>query len=666
MPDTAADVLAPNAPPLMTPDSDMPNTGMPPIASNPTPISTQSGDPLSEQIPLQTTPAYQDPEMVAGAHHQSWLAHVMDTVGNILGGDTTLHVTKKADGSVEVTHDPSTEGEKWGRVAAAALGGAAHGLAVGQGPGGPARAAAAGTQYGLQQPQQRLDEANKEASVEQERMMRGANIVRLNQEIVRGAWDNAHLEPEYLQHQADVALDHKAKLDNMGAIPVATNVTDHDTLMRFGVSDPKSVQAHMGQNGEMLFNEPDGKGGVNFYRIPADVAKQRTTDDDHWTETRLDPNDPTKTIEKEHVTKAGMETNEARYMRTMAQGVADDKARKQAFDAKIAQQKASQEKIMDTSGKAFGAAAQTNDQGEKDNFNKLGVKLLANEMAKAAAGRSVMTNQLAGPANDDALNLAADNYRKTGQLPAGFGRSPQTSAAIIARAAELDKQGGGEGIAANKANLKAYSDSLNKLQTNYQQTQAFENTALANMNRLQQTLKDIPDLGSRFANLPARQISAKLIGSDAMARFKTDLQTVQTEAAKVLNSSTGTGNLTDSARHELQDIIDGNAPISAMMASMGELRVDMNNRTQSYQAQIADVQNRIKNVGGTATQATPAAAAAPAAAAPNTDQAARAPGAPTAPTTAGPSFKAMNPPPNEPTQPGRFYGMGAKGLGWYK
>jgi hypothetical protein len=620
--DTAADVLASNTPPPFVPDSDMPNTGMPPTtAPNQPPVSPQSADDIANMLRGQTTPAHQDPEMVAGAHHQNWLAHVMDTVGNILGGDTTLHVTKKPDGSVEVTHDPSTEGEKWGRVAAAALGGASRGLAVGQGPGGPSRAAAAGIQSGLQQPAQQLEQANQEATAEQERMTRGANIARLNQETVRTAWDNAHLDRNDLQQQANYALDHRTKLDSMGAIPVAMDVTDHDQLTKFGVSDPQSVQAHMGQNGEMLYSEPNGKGGVNFYRIPADVGNQRTTEDDHWTETKLDPNDQTKTIEVPHVSKAGSETNDKRLMRQMAQSVLDDKVRKQAFDAKIAQEKAGQEKIMDTSGKAFGAAAQTNDQGEKDNFNRLGIKLLDNEMKKAAAGRSVMTNQLAGPANDDALNFAADNYRKTGKLPGGFNRSPATTAAIMARAAEQDKQAGGEGIAANKANLDAYSKSLDKLQTNFQQTQAFEGTALRNMDRLQQTLKDIPDLGVRFANVPARQITAKMIGTDGMARFKTDLQTVQTEAAKVLNSSTGTGNLTDSARHELQDIIDGNAPISAIMASMGELRIDMNNRTQSYQSEITDLQNRIKNVGGTATQATPTGTT-------NTDQAARQPGGP--------------------------------------
>jgi hypothetical protein len=39
---------------------------------------------------------------------------------------------------------------------------------------------------------------------------------------------------------------------------------------------------------------------------------------------------------------------------------------------------------------------------------------------------------------------------------------------------------------------------------------------------------------------------------------------------------------------------------------------------------------------------------------------------PQGPTTAGANFQAMTPPPNEPQQQGRFYGKGAKGVGWYR
>jgi hypothetical protein len=209
----------------------------------------------------------------------------------------------------------------------------------------------------------------------------------------------------------------------------------------------------------------------------------------------------------------------------------------------------------------------------------------------------VMGNQLGGPQNDQGLDFAADNYRKTGQMPPALSRSPGTTIAIINRAAQMDQQSGGMGIAGNKDVLKSYSDALNKLQTNYTQVQAFEQTAEKNMDLLQQTAQKIPDLGAKFANIPVRMVSSNMIGTENMASFKTALATAQTEAAKVLNSANATGVLSDSSRHELQDIIDGNAPLPALVASLNTLKQDMANRTTSYQGQIADLQGRIKNVG---------------------------------------------------------------------
>lgn len=214
----------------------------------------------------------------------------------------------------------------------------------------------------------------------------------------------------------------------------------------------------------------------------------------------------------------------------------------------------------------------------------------------------VMNNQLGGQKNDDALNFAADNYRQTGQLPAGFARSPQTTSAIIQRAAQLDKEAGGQGVAVNKTILNANKTSLDSLQKNFDQVQAFENTALKNMDVLQQTAQNIPDLGTKFANVPVRMITGNMIGTANMAAFKTALNTAQTEAAKVLNSSNASGVLSDSARHELQALVDGNATYPALKASLDVLRTDMKNRHDSYQMQIKDIQGRIGGKQDTSEQ----------------------------------------------------------------
>lgn len=200
----------------------------------------------------------------------------------------------------------------------------------------------------------------------------------------------------------------------------------------------------------------------------------------------------------------------------------------------------------------------------------------------------VMGNQFTPGATD----LAAQNLLTTGTGPQGMYRSPGTTAAVYNKAAEMNA--GGAGIAANKATYQADAASLKKLQTNYDQVQAFEGTAQKNIDLLQQTAQKIPDLGTRWGNIPVRMINANMIGTDNMASFKTALNTAQTESAKVLNSSNATGVLSDSARHELQDVIDGNVPYSALVSSLTTLKQDMANRTQAYQQQIGEIQGRLK------------------------------------------------------------------------
>jgi hypothetical protein len=207
-----------------------------------------------------------------------------------------------------------------------------------------------------------------------------------------------------------------------------------------------------------------------------------------------------------------------------------------------------------------------------------------------------------------AFDQAAEKYWTSGVLPPSGRGGPALAMnkALMNRAGELHPQGS---LAENSAEFKANQASLQKLQTNFDQVQAFEQTAKKNMDLLQQTMKGIPDLGARFLNVPARMITGNMIGTENMARFKTALNVAQTEAAKVLNSSTGTGILSDSARHELQQIIDGSLPLGAMVASLDTLRSDMDNRTAAYNEQIGDIKGRLsgaaKPPGGGQTQGAP-------------------------------------------------------------
>lgn len=215
-------------------------------------------------------------------------------------------------------------------------------------------------------------------------------------------------------------------------------------------------------------------------------------------------------------------------------------------------------------------------------------------------------NQQANKMSDPALDNAAEKYWTSGTLPAG-GRGPAVMAQnqkIMNRAAELHP---GESITEGSAAFKANQASLTKLQTQFDSVDAFEKTATKNIDRLLQTAKDIPDLGTRFMNVPARMISSDMIGTVAMAKFKADLLTAQNEAAKVLNSANASGVLSDSARHELQEMAGGNLPLPAMTAAFNELKNDMGNRHDAYQQQINDIKGRMKTTSHSGTSGAPTA-----------------------------------------------------------
>lgn len=196
-----------------------------------------------------------------------------------------------------------------------------------------------------------------------------------------------------------------------------------------------------------------------------------------------------------------------------------------------------------------------------------------------------------------AFDQQAEKYYSTGQLPQ-IGRNANAIAMnrdLMNRAADLHPNAS---LAANSAEFKANSASLKTLQANFDQVSAFEGTANKNIEMLKGLAQKVPDLGARFANVPVRMLSGSMIGSEGMAAFKTALAPVQAESAKILNSANLSGQLSDSSRHELQDIVDGNLPYKSLVASLGVLQQDFKNRHNSIQEAITNIQGRL---GGTST-----------------------------------------------------------------
>jgi hypothetical protein len=197
----------------------------------------------------------------------------------------------------------------------------------------------------------------------------------------------------------------------------------------------------------------------------------------------------------------------------------------------------------------------------------------------------------------EAFDQAAEKYYTSGQLPQ-LGRGISGIALnreLMNRAGELHP---GASLAENSAAFKANQQSLGKIQTNFDQVTAFENTAGKNLDLFLQTAKPILDSGSPWINTPLRKVDAGALGSADQAAFNAARQTAVTEIAKVLNSSNASGVLSDSARHEVEGLIGPNATLRQIASAASVLRQDMGNRHQAYQEQINDIQNRMKTGGG--------------------------------------------------------------------
>jgi hypothetical protein len=280
-------------------------------------------------IPSETAP--NNPDIERSYHESTW-RRILDKVGGILGGDTTIHVTKDKDGNVTMTHDPSTTGEKWSRIAAAALGGAAQGAANSRGPGGAFRGAAAGTEFGLQQGRQQQEDADKQATAEQKRQQMNANGALIHQQLYTSTLQARALNTKLTEDQASMLNEYK---DSLAASP---NSKDYGTiaseadLMKVATENQAFLQQHTNLQLKAV-PVPDGKGGIALHAIATDPGDdmQPSQKGDYLFNLDADPKTGKPILSKEPVSAGSRKSGELR--------LANQKKLAEFFDAQNKYQK---------------------------------------------------------------------------------------------------------------------------------------------------------------------------------------------------------------------------------------------------------------------------------------------------------------------------------------
>lgn len=197
--------------------------------------------------------------------------------------------------------------------------------------------------------------------------------------------------------------------------------------------------------------------------------------------------------------------------------------------------------------------------------------------------------------SDAALDMMAENVLAGGTPP---GRNPLQIKAVYDRAAEMAAS---RGMTAQQAVLeghaaKANTAALGSLTKQYEMLKPFGDMAVKNAAVLENAAKGVTDLGASFLNTPLRDLASKF-GGTKTAAFNAALMPVQNDFARVLSSPTGAGQLSDSARHEMQNAISPGATYGQIKAALDVYTQDWQNRKATTEAAIKDLTGRTVSNG---------------------------------------------------------------------
>jgi YHS domain-containing protein len=90
-----------------------------------------------------------------------------------------------------------------------------------------------------------------------------------------------------------------------------------------------------------------------------------------------------------------------------------------------------------------------------------------------------------------------------------------------------------------------------------------------------------------------RNASLKGMGSTEVAAFKAAQQVAAPEVARILTNPNLAGQLTDSARHEAEQVLSGDYSFNQLVAVANTLKQDFANRKTSYAEQINEIKGRM-------------------------------------------------------------------------
>lgn len=209
-------------------------------------------------------------------------------------------------------------------------------------------------------------------------------------------------------------------------------------------------------------------------------------------------------------------------------------------------------------------------------------------------------NALFSPAEltPEAIDNAAAFFILNGRMPIGLSRiGPATLGEIQNRAAEMTKASGmtPQEFAAAGPITKQKLGALLALEKQRNAIQPYKEMLNMNIDVLRQLSDKLERTDSPAANKPILWMQQNMAGDADVAEYLFQVQTVNTEIARVLNNPNLTGQLTDTARQEIREIGSPNMNAQQINRVMARAQADANNRSATLDKQVQKLQAEIRD-----------------------------------------------------------------------
>jgi hypothetical protein len=210
----------------------------------------------------------------------------------------------------------------------------------------------------------------------------------------------------------------------------------------------------------------------------------------------------------------------------------------------------------------------------------------------------------------DALELAAQKYLQTGQMPAlSMGKSSAIErAAILNRAAAIAKENGtmASDVPTQQALFHSASIALTNLERQKAAVGQFERAVVGSLDILTSASAKVDRTGSPFINKYILYLKGQVKGDADTQLLENAVRTSASEYAKVMSGGTGTASATEGVRAEAAKSLNASFSNNTTKKVIEQMKLEMRKRMDGFDQQIEETKKTLKENPASAKPSTAA------------------------------------------------------------